>query len=102
MQEQMEDEKPKYGARVYGMRGRLLVKQTVLRGVPPEYVIDEQKERHVSENDDSAIARAIRDAVAGNLDAQEKQTLASLIGEITEENLHGEVGTGNATGRENW
>lgn len=102
MQEQMQDEKPKYGARVYGMRKKLLVKQTVLRGTPPEYVVDEHKERYVSESDDTAIASAIRDAVAGKLDAKEKQTLESLLAEITEENLHREVGTGNATGREDW
>ena len=58
---------PKFGARVYLLAGKLLVKQTVLRGTPPEYVVDEQKERHVSNADDTAIARAIRDAVAGRL-----------------------------------
>ena len=58
---------PKFGARVYRLAGKLLVKQTVLRGAPPEYVIDEQRERHVSDNDDGAIAAAIRDAVAGRL-----------------------------------
>jgi hypothetical protein len=51
----MQDEKPKHGARVYRMQNKLLVKQTVLRGTPPEYVIDEQRERYVSENDDSAL-----------------------------------------------
>ncbi len=33
----------------------------------PEYVIDGQRERHVSEDDDAAIAAAIRDAVSGRL-----------------------------------
>jgi hypothetical protein len=58
---------PKYGARVYRVGGKLLVKQTVLRGIPPEYVIDEQRERHVAADDDTAIAAAVRDAVSGNL-----------------------------------
>lgn len=58
---------PRYGARVYKLEGKLLVKQTVLRGVPPEYVIDEQRERHVNEKDDSAVAEVIRDAVNGRL-----------------------------------
>ncbi len=44
-----------------------LVKQTVLRGFPPEYVIDEQHERHVPCDDDAAIAAAIRDAVGGRI-----------------------------------
>lgn len=38
---------------------------TSLLGVPAEYVIDEQRERHVSEVDDAGIAAAIRDAVNG-------------------------------------
>jgi hypothetical protein len=58
---------PKHGARVYLVGPRILVKQTVLRGTPPEYAIDEHRERHVNENDDSAIAAAIRDAVRGRL-----------------------------------
>jgi hypothetical protein len=58
---------PKYGARVYRLKTKLLVKQTVLRGTPPEYVIDEQKERHVSADDDVAVAAAIRDATSGRL-----------------------------------
>jgi hypothetical protein len=58
---------PKHGARVYRVGEKILVKQTVLRGVPAEYVIDEQRERHVSEEDDAAIAAAIRDAVDGLL-----------------------------------
>lgn len=60
-------EQPKYGARVYRLAGKLLVKQTVLRGTPAEYVIDEHRERHVANGDDAAIAAAIRDAVSGKL-----------------------------------
>ena len=56
---------PKYGARVYGLGDIILIKQTVLRGTPPEYVIDEQRERHVNTGDDAAIAEAIRAAVKG-------------------------------------
>lgn len=56
---------PKHGARVYGMGDVVLIKQTVLRGTPPEYVIDEHRERHVAIGDDAAIAVAIRDAVTG-------------------------------------
>jgi hypothetical protein len=62
-----DDAMPKHGARVYRVGPKLLVKQTVLRGAPPEYVIDEHRERHVSDDDDSAIAAAIRDAVNGRL-----------------------------------
>jgi hypothetical protein len=102
MQEQMQDEKPKHGARVYRMQNKLLVKQTVLRGTPPEYVIDEQRERYVSENDDSAIACAIRDAIAGKLEGKENLTLDNLLATITENNLHSEVETGNPRGREKW
>lgn len=58
---------PRHGARVYQVGGRILVKQTVLRGVPPEYVIDNDRERHVDPIDDAAIAQAIRDALNGNL-----------------------------------
>ena len=65
--QQTQSEQPKHGARVYRLAGKLLVKQTVLRGTPPEYVIDEQRERHVSDGDDAAIAAAIRDAVSGRL-----------------------------------
>ncbi len=57
----------KHGARVYGLPRTLLIKQTVLRGNPPEYVIDEQRERHVPNDDDHAIAQALRDAVRGKL-----------------------------------
>ena len=38
---------PKYGARVYRVGPALLVKQAVLRGTPPEYVVDEDRTRHV-------------------------------------------------------
>ena len=55
----------KHGARVYGLGDVLLVKQTVLRGSPQAYVIDEHRERHVDIADDAAIATAIRDAVNG-------------------------------------
>jgi hypothetical protein len=60
-------EMPKHGARVYRVGERLLVKQTVLRGNPPEYVIDQQRERHVGAEDDHAIATAIREALDGRL-----------------------------------
>ena len=58
---------PKHGARVYKMGSKLLIKQTVLRGTPAEYVIDGHRERHVQDDDDKAIAGAIRAAVAGEL-----------------------------------
>lgn len=59
---------PKHGARVYLVGPKtILVKQTVLRGKPPEYVVDEQRERHVRADDDAGIAVAIRDAVHGRL-----------------------------------
>ena len=64
-----KDRMRKHGARVYGMRTTFLIKQTVLRGNPPEYVIDEQRERHVPKDDDHAIAQALRDAVKGKLEA---------------------------------
>lgn len=56
---------PTHGARVFGMGDVVLIKQTVLKGTPPEYVIDEHRERHVAIDDDAAIAAAIRDAVTG-------------------------------------
>ncbi len=62
-----EPEQPKHGARVYRVGSKILVKQTVLRGSPAEYVIDEQRERHVGADDDAAIAAAVRDAVSGRL-----------------------------------
>ena len=58
---------PKFGARVYSLDGVLLIKQTVLRGIPPEYVINEQRERHVKESDNDAIAEAVRASVHGKL-----------------------------------
>jgi hypothetical protein len=61
------DSQPKHGARVYRIGSKLLIKQTVLRGVPAEYVIDEQRERHVRDDDDAAIGAAVRDAVNGRL-----------------------------------
>ena len=60
-------DQPRHGARVYRVGLKILVKQTVLRGSPPEYVIDEQRERHVEEGDDAGIAKAIRDAISGRL-----------------------------------
>jgi hypothetical protein len=61
------DEPMKHGARIYRMGAKLLVKQTVLRGTPPEYVIDEHRERHIPDDDDAAIAAAVREAVDGRL-----------------------------------
>lgn len=58
---------PRFGARVYRVGERVLVKQTVLRGTPPEYVIDEHRERHIAFDDDGAIASAIRQALDGQL-----------------------------------
>ena len=49
------------------MKGKLLVKQTILRGVLPEYVVDEQREKHVDEKNDAALGAAIRAAVSGKL-----------------------------------
>jgi hypothetical protein len=66
-EEQLYGSTLKHGARVYRVGARILVKQTVLRGTPPEYVIDEQRERHVHQDDDRGIATAIRDALEGRL-----------------------------------
>jgi hypothetical protein len=57
------------GARVYFLRktNTLLIKQTVLRGTPPEYVLDGDRELHVAFDDDAAIAAAVRNAVTGRL-----------------------------------
>jgi hypothetical protein len=66
-QTQIPSDQPKFGARVYRLAGKFLVKQTDLRGTPPEYVINEQRERHVSVDDEAAIAAAVRDAVSGKL-----------------------------------
>jgi hypothetical protein len=62
-----DEAQPKHGARVYRLGRTLLIKQTVLRGIPPEYVIDEDRERHVADDDDAAIAAALRGAVDGTL-----------------------------------
>lgn len=72
-----QSEQPKYGARVYRVGDKLLVKQTVLRGTPPEYVIDEHRERHVPDDDDATIAAAIRDAVSGKFKSQLGRWLGS-------------------------
>ena len=63
----MEIEQPKYGARVYRLGDKLLIKQTVLRGTPPEYVVDGHKERHVLATDDHELAEAVRAAICGEL-----------------------------------
>ena len=68
----MSDDNSKYGARVFQVSDTVvLIKQTVKRGKDGNapYVIDEQKERHVSINDDAAIAQGIRDAIRGALKA---------------------------------
>jgi hypothetical protein len=58
---------PFHGARIFRVGGKLLVKQTELRGIPAEYVVDQQRERHVDEDDDASIAAAVRDALSGCL-----------------------------------
>ena len=61
---------PRYGARVFSLPGRrILGKQTVKRGPMPndDYVIDDQRERHVDRDDDAAVANAIRDSLAGRI-----------------------------------
>jgi hypothetical protein len=63
----------KYGARVYPLKSDadiVLVKQTVQRKEGGEYVVDEQRERHVSLADDAAVSAAIRDALVGQLPSQ--------------------------------
>ena len=60
-------QQPKFGARVYLMGERILVKQTLLRGNPAEYVIDNHRERHIDVDDDTSLAQAIRDAVKGKM-----------------------------------
>jgi len=57
----------KHGARVYALGDVVLIKQTVLRGIPPEYVIDEHREQHVPFDDDAAIGAAIRAALSGSM-----------------------------------
>ena len=62
----------KYGVRIFKVSDSiLLVKQTIKSGSRPNdaYVIDGHRERHVSINDDSAIANAVRDAITGELKA---------------------------------
>jgi nucleotide-binding universal stress UspA family protein len=65
--EHLNKTQSKHGARVYKVGNTILVKQTVLRGKPPEYVVDGQKERHVEEDNDADIAAAVRDAINGRL-----------------------------------
>lgn len=65
--EHLNKAQSKHGARVYKVGDTILVKQTILRGTPPEYVVDGQKERHAAEKDDAAIAAAVRDAINGTL-----------------------------------
>jgi hypothetical protein len=70
-----KSDEPKYGVRVYKLsEDTLLIKQTVKSGsrTNDAYVIDEQKELHVSIEDDAAIANAVRDGVAGRLKAGER------------------------------
>ena len=59
----------KYGARVYQYGKTILVKQTVRKGVPPEYVIDRQREAHVAASDAAGIANAVQKALKGILKA---------------------------------
>jgi hypothetical protein len=67
-----KNNKPKYGVRISKFsEGRLVIKQTKKRGSKQNdpYVIDEQKETMVNIDDDSAIADAVRNGVAGKLKA---------------------------------
>ena len=62
----------KFGARIYKMKDTILVKQTELKGTPPEYVIliDRNRhtiEKHVKASDDKGIADAVKAALAGKL-----------------------------------
>jgi hypothetical protein len=66
-QELYPTDSPKHGARVYRLGSGLVVKQTVLRGTPAEYIIDEHCERTVRPDDDAAIASAVRAALEGKL-----------------------------------
>jgi hypothetical protein len=65
--EHLNNARSKHGARIHKVGDTILVKQTVLRGTPPEYVVDDQNERHAAEKDDAAIAAAVRDAINGRL-----------------------------------
>jgi len=61
----------KYGARIYQLDdGVIVVKQTVKRGEghAARYVIDDDRERHVDPGQDALLARAVRDALAGELE----------------------------------
>ena len=57
----------KYGARVYQYGDTVMVKQTVRRGVPPEYVIDRQREIQLKVGNDAGIGIAVQDALKGAL-----------------------------------
>ena len=63
----------RFGARVYPIpdSNRARVKQTVKddNDSNDEYVIDDDRERFVDLNNDAAVAQAIRDSLAGNLQA---------------------------------
>jgi hypothetical protein len=66
------NKKKKFGVRIFKIsKETILVKQTIKNGEKQNapYIIDGQKERHVSLTDDSAIAEAVRDGVAGKLTA---------------------------------
>ncbi len=68
--EPLEASDLKYGARVFPLPdGKAIVKQTIKRGVgaTDRYVIDSQRECHVNLADDSSVAAAVRDALAGRL-----------------------------------
>lgn len=58
---------PQFGARVYRIDNQIVIKQTVLRGVPAEYIVDEKRVRRLHAEDDAGIAAAVRDAVDGHL-----------------------------------
>lgn len=65
----------KYGVRIYKVGKKLLVKQTVLKGTPPEYVIENDnfgnpKEVHVDPSDDAAVGAAVRGALSGKLEGK--------------------------------
>jgi hypothetical protein len=58
---------PTYSARAYLVGEEIVIKQASLRGVPAEYVTDDERVRHIGVADESGIAEAIRDAVNGRL-----------------------------------
>lgn len=77
------NDEPKYGVRVFKVsEATLLIKQTIKsgKGKTDEYVIDGQKERHVKIDDDSAIADAVRDGVAGRLKMGKQKHGKGIIG----------------------